>query len=301
MSSDERNSEKLQLVILRCDKLLKPGRETSIRELKGLRQSALDALYSAGHDGTHIYRQIEGLDFHHLVYQDQMTALVAHSSRDLLFSVTDRMLDNVGIQKCPRHIQRALYRALLRLKELLILAIHSGSGRAYARPVQPLAAGQIQQPVHNEAKESIAMRKAHRRRRRLRNFPKAQRTATSRRARTVARLLGELDTLKPQMESEEDYGALAARHKRFMCFRIARRFPDLRTKLENLQAHRQHVRLAQELAAAHHGVSLATAQTDWKRHKPDQFRKCRSKSKHIPKNPQKSPLISPLKTPASEP
>ncbi len=103
----------------------------------------------------------------------------------------------------------------------------------------------------------------------------AHRAGSRRRARTIAKLIGELDTLKGQMNTEEDYPRLAQQHRNFRCFKIAKNNPELRTKLENVQAHQQHIRLAQELAAAHHGVTLSTAQTDWKRKKPQQFRRGR--------------------------
>ena len=93
------------------------------------------------------------------------------------------------------------------------------------------------------------------------------------RARTIARLMKELNELKPQMDSENEYGRLAKSHPEFLCFRIAEKHPKLRVTLENLQAHRQHVRLALELAAAQHGVTLETSRTDWRDYKPPEFRK----------------------------
>lgn len=99
--------------------------------------------------------------------------------------------------------------------------------------------------------------------------------ATQRRAATVARLIGELNTLKPELSTEEDYNRLSKRFPNYLCFRIARKQDSLRMKLENIQDHRQHIRLAQEMAAAKHGVTLSTVETDWKKHKPPEFRRKR--------------------------
>ncbi len=97
-------------------------------------------------------------------------------------------------------------------------------------------------------------------------------TPSEARARTVAKIIEELDTLKPQMYGESDYSDLERRYPDYLSFEIAKRQRDLRTKLLNLQSHRQHKRLAQELAAAHHGKQWATIQTDWKKNKPNKFR-----------------------------
>lgn len=102
-------------------------------------------------------------------------------------------------------------------------------------------------------------------------------TVSERRAHTVAGLIEELDRLRPRMTGQEsDYAALKKEFTHFKTFAIANRHPELRERVLNLQDHRRHYRLAQQLAAAHHGCSLATVQTDWKREKPDKYRRPKS-------------------------
>jgi len=93
------------------------------------------------------------------------------------------------------------------------------------------------------------------------------------RARTVATIVKELGILKPQMYGESDYQSLEQQNPGFLAFAVAATRPDLRTKVLNLQDHRRFFRLAQELAAAYHGRELSTLQTDWKKHKPKEFRR----------------------------
>jgi hypothetical protein len=59
----------------------------------------------------------------------------------------------------------------------------------------------------------------------------------------------------------------------YLTFEVAAKRPDLRTKVLNLQDHRRFYRLAQEIAAAYHDKQLSTLQTDWKKHKPKEFRR----------------------------
>ena len=93
------------------------------------------------------------------------------------------------------------------------------------------------------------------------------------RAQLVAQLIEELNTLRPQLSSEEDYHNLQRNHRNFLCFQIARRFAPLKEKLIDLQLHRRHIRLAQELVAAHAGRQLSTVQKDWKTQKPTSFKR----------------------------
>jgi hypothetical protein len=94
------------------------------------------------------------------------------------------------------------------------------------------------------------------------------------RAGTVARILGELNRLKPQMfEDETEYRRLCDEHPDFLTFTIARERADLKLKILAIRGSTRHMRLAQELAAAHHGRQLGTIQDDWKRHKPVEFRR----------------------------
>jgi hypothetical protein len=93
------------------------------------------------------------------------------------------------------------------------------------------------------------------------------------RARAVATIVKELGILKPQMYGESDYQSLEQQNPGFLAFAVAAKRPDLRTKVLNLQDHRRFYRLAQELAAAYRGRELSTLQTDWKKHKPKEFRR----------------------------
>jgi hypothetical protein len=96
------------------------------------------------------------------------------------------------------------------------------------------------------------------------------------RALTVARLIRELDALKPQMfEDKAEYEKLRAQHPKFIAFEIAEARPDLKLKILGIRGSIRHIRLAQELAAAHHGRELSTIQEDWKNHKPQEFRRAK--------------------------
>jgi len=102
------------------------------------------------------------------------------------------------------------------------------------------------------------------------------RIAKEARAMTVAKLVKELNCLKPQMlEDESEYSRLRDQYPDFFTFKIAEQRPDLRTKVLAIQGSTRHVRLAQELAGAHHGRQLATIQDDWKDFKPSEFKRVR--------------------------
>jgi len=115
------------------------------------------------------------------------------------------------------------------------------------------------------------------RRPRIRKGKKVRRrqplTYSEARARTVAKIIRELDILRRQMYGESDYERLAKKNPRLLAFRVAAKQPDLREKVIYIQGSRRHIRLAQELAAAKHGKKLSTIQTDWKNHKPREFRR----------------------------
>jgi hypothetical protein len=93
------------------------------------------------------------------------------------------------------------------------------------------------------------------------------------RARTVAKVIRELDILKPLMLGPKDYLDLRPKFEGFITFEVTEKHPALKDKLLHFQDHsRRHYRFAQEIAAAHHGRKLATIQTDWKRFKPAEFK-----------------------------
>lgn len=94
------------------------------------------------------------------------------------------------------------------------------------------------------------------------------------RAITVAKLIGELNNLKPQMfEDDAEYSRLRAEYPHYLTFKVADTRPDLKTKVLSVRNSVRHIRLAQELAAAHSGRQLSTIQDDWKRHKPSNFKR----------------------------
>ena len=96
------------------------------------------------------------------------------------------------------------------------------------------------------------------------------------RAETVAKLINELNCLKPQMvEDDAEYEKLRVNYPDFLAFKIADKRPDLKLKILSIRGSVRHIRLAQELAAAQHGRELSTIQDDWKDHKPAEFKRIR--------------------------
>jgi hypothetical protein len=94
------------------------------------------------------------------------------------------------------------------------------------------------------------------------------------RAATAAKVIKELNLLKPQMfEDESEYQRLRSQHPGFLSFNVADARPDLKRKILAIQGSPKHIRLAQEIAAAHHGCAVATIQDDWKDYKPPEFRR----------------------------
>jgi len=94
------------------------------------------------------------------------------------------------------------------------------------------------------------------------------------RAEVVAKLIAELSVLKPQMfEHEGEYNLLQTRYPGYLTFKIAQDRPDLKLKIMCVRGSARHIRLAQELAAAHYGLSPATIAAAWKRHKPDRYKR----------------------------
>ena len=102
----------------------------------------------------------------------------------------------------------------------------------------------------------------------------AAKVAKQTRAATVARLIKELHDLRPQMfDDESEYESLRAQYPEFLTFRISDSRPDLKRKVLAIQGSTRHIRLAQELAAAHHQRQVATIKDDWKDHKPPEFKR----------------------------
>ena len=128
-------------------------------------------------------------------------------------------------------------------------------------PVQALS---VQPAGVQSAEAAVAGRKAE----------GSAETAKKARAGTVGKLIKELDRLKPQMlEDESEYGRLREQYPQFLTFKIAEDRRDLKLKILSIRGSTRHIRLAQELAAAHHGRELSTIQDDWKDHKPPEFKR----------------------------
>jgi hypothetical protein len=101
------------------------------------------------------------------------------------------------------------------------------------------------------------------------------RIAKQTRAATVAKLIKELNDLKPRMFDEAEYNELRRQYPGFLTFKTAESRPDLKIKVLAMRGSTRHIRLAQELAAAYHGRELSTIQDDWKDHKPPEFKRQR--------------------------
>lgn len=94
------------------------------------------------------------------------------------------------------------------------------------------------------------------------------------RAKTVARVIKELNVLKPQLfEDEEEYRRLENQYSDFLSFSIARNRPDLKRKILAIQGSRRHIKLALEIVAGLYSVSPGTVEDDWKDCKPKSFRR----------------------------
>jgi len=94
------------------------------------------------------------------------------------------------------------------------------------------------------------------------------------RANTVAKVINELNVLKPQMfDDEAEYDRLRSQYPDFLAFKIADGRSDLKLKILGSGGSARHIRLAQEIAGAYHGRSLGTIRDHWKDHKPKEFRR----------------------------
>ena len=90
----------------------------------------------------------------------------------------------------------------------------------------------------------------------------------------MAKIIEELNIIRPKMTgmvSEDDFTKVARTHSRFLTVRLARKHPDLKEKVVNIQDSRSHRRLAQELAGRKR-LALSTVKTYWKKYKPKKYR-----------------------------
>jgi hypothetical protein len=103
--------------------------------------------------------------------------------------------------------------------------------------------------------------------------PKTDSTAESRgheRARTVAKLIKELNALRPHMQvADDDYPKLSHQYPRYLVFKICKKHPPAVSWVKLLPERRSVNSIAHELAAVLFGVRAPTIQTAWKRYKPN--------------------------------
>ena len=108
----------------------------------------------------------------------------------------------------------------------------------------------------------------------LRSGARGGKALSKARAKTVAQLIRELDELRLRMfEDDLQYEQLKSVHSDFLAFQIAEDQPKLKRKLMSIHGSAAYKALAQEFAAAHFGKELTTIITDWKRYKPDEFKR----------------------------
>ena len=86
------------------------------------------------------------------------------------------------------------------------------------------------------------------------------------RARVVAKVKAELDTLRPLYFSDNDFGDLAVRYRDFTTFEACAKQEQLREPLSALQLHRQYWWLAIKIAAVKLGKREATIEDNWSRY-----------------------------------
>jgi hypothetical protein len=94
------------------------------------------------------------------------------------------------------------------------------------------------------------------------------------RAMVVAKLIKELNALRPQMQvPEDDYSELSRQNARYLVFKICKEHSAAAHWVKLLLERRSVNSIAYELAAVHFGVRAATIQTAWKRYKPNKLKR----------------------------
>ena len=98
------------------------------------------------------------------------------------------------------------------------------------------------------------------------------------RVATVVLLLRELDSLRREIFSAQDFEkAKGSRDYRdFLTFRVVKQDPRLKDKVIAVRERRRLIGLALDLAAAQHHVTEGTIRQDWKKYKPAEFRRKQS-------------------------
>lgn len=77
------------------------------------------------------------------------------------------------------------------------------------------------------------------------------------RAQLVAQVMRKLNVLRPQLFVPSDYARLKTEHPDYLTFQVTETDADLRTRVQNIQANRQHTRLALQIAIRAGGFSPA--------------------------------------------
>jgi hypothetical protein len=251
------NAEKPDLNRLkaRATELLPWDAPTTLYELVNLRQDASNILLGWGPHYRDIRQEIEALDFEpHAPASDKNRPIMPDTMPNLPHGWSKEQLGHYLSSQVERYIR--LIEAAQRLKK------SDPVGEAPGRVVQP-------SPNTGSQRQKVMRRAARRRAPRNRTVAT---TPSESRARKVAKIIRELDMLRSQLRSESDYDRLRKQNPHFLTFKVGRRNEELREKVLNIQDHRRHIRLAQELAAADSGRKLSTVQTDWKKHKPRKYR-----------------------------
>lgn len=87
-------------------------------------------------------------------------------------------------------------------------------------------------------------------------------TQSQRRARVVEEIVNQLKTVKPQMHNEAHYDPLRQQYPDYLIFKIAEKYTEVKTWIENVQDRRDVVKLAEEIAARYFGKKASTIHTD---------------------------------------
>jgi hypothetical protein len=98
-------------------------------------------------------------------------------------------------------------------------------------------------------------------------YSKDKKTRGTARAKVVAKVKAELDTLRPLYFSDKDFEDLAERYHDFTTFEACAKQDQLREPLSALQLHRQYLWLAIKIAAVKIGKKEATIEDNWRRYK----------------------------------
>ena len=107
------------------------------------------------------------------------------------------------------------------------------------------------------------------------------------RAADIVRVTEEIATVRPQMDTDDDYDRLRARYPDSILFRVCERDPELKQLLLGIKSHHQKraLRFAKQVAAAHNGIKLNTIEKAWDLYNPNKNSRPNATG---PKTPAKS-------------